>query len=497
METTISQKDLIQPVILCGGSGTRLWPASRKSMPKQFLPLLGKRSMLQNITQHVSDPAQFKPALFVTNEDFEFLIKRQLAEANLTAGDFILEPEGRNTAPAIVLAALSALRKDRNACLLILPSDHVIGDPEAFRTMIRTGARAARAGSLVTFGMKAQSPETGYGYIKRGPSREYGGNSYSVGDFIEKPDLARAEQLVESGDYYWNSGMFLFSATRYLEEIQKFEPEMFDACLTAFHTGTEGGGNLRPDAESFLKSKSISIDYAVMEKTRSAVVVAADIGWSDVGSWPSFSDQLAPDEAGNVVNGDALLEDCTDTCVYSNNRLVTAIGLDSHVIIDTPDALLVAPKDRAQDVKEIVNSLNLESREEADKHKKVHRPWGTYEGLDLGPSHQVKHIVVYPGEKLSLQYHHHRSEHWVVVAGTAEVTVDDTVQQLSANQSVYIPVGAVHRLHNPGSEPVHLIEVQVGDYLGEDDIVRLEDIYGRTEDDGAIADEQDKSREMS
>ncbi len=483
METKSNSNSLIQPVILCGGSGTRLWPASRKSMPKQFLPLLGKRSMLQNIAQHVSDLNKFKPAVFVTNSDFEFLIKRQLDEADLQAGDFILEPEGRNTAPAIVLAALTAVRADRDACLLILPSDHVIGAPNAFHRMVQTGARAAREGALVTFGMKAQSPETGYGYIQRNRPLSYGGNCYSVGKFIEKPRLGLAEKLVDSGDYYWNSGMFLFSAVRYLEEIQKFEPEMYDTCLAAFFNGVKGNGTLRPEASDFLKSKSISIDYAVMEKTRSAVVVAADIGWSDVGSWPSFSDQQAPDEAGNVVQGDALLEDCKDTCVYSNTRLVTAIGLESHVVIDTPDALLVAPKDRAQDVKEIVNSLQLKRREEADKHKKVHRPWGTYEGLDKGQSHQVKHIVVYPGEKLSLQYHYHRSEHWVVVSGTAEVTVGDTTEELSANQSVYIPVGAVHRLHNPGSEPVHLIEVQVGDYLGEDDIVRLEDVYGRIDED--------------
>jgi len=479
MKTRSSKTALIQPVILCGGSGTRLWPASRKSMPKQFLPLLGKRSMLQNITQYVSDPSQFKSALFVTNEDFEFLIKRQLVEAGLRAGNFVLEPEGRNTAPAIVLAALSALRADSQACLLVLPSDHVIGSPAAFHDMVQVGARAARDGALVTFGMKALSAETGYGYIQRDAPLGFGENCYSVGRFIEKPELSKAEQLVDDGDYYWNSGMFLFSANRYLEEVQKFEPEMFDTCKKAFEKGSKSNGTLRPDRKAFKRSKSISIDYAVMEKTRNAVVVAADIGWSDVGSWPSFSDQQSPDEDGNVVQGDVLLEDCSDTCVYSNNRLITAIGLDGHVIIDTPDALLVAPKERAQDVKEIVASLQLESRKEADSHKKVHRPWGTYEGLDVGESHQVKHIVVYPGEKLSLQYHHHRSEHWVVVAGTAEVTVGETVQQLSANQSVYIPAEAVHRLYNPGTEPVHLIEVQVGNYLGEDDIVRLEDVYGR------------------
>lgn len=479
METQSISSTLIQPVILCGGAGTRLWPASRKSMPKQFLPLLGKRSMLQNITQHVSDPAQFKPAFFVANEDFEFLIKRQLAEAELRAGSFILEPEGRNTAPAIVLAALSAIRAEKNACLLVLPSDHVIGAPDAFCDMVQIGARAALEGSLVTFGMKAQSPETGYGYIQRSVPLEYGENCYSVGRFIEKPHLYKAKELVASGDYYWNSGMFLFSAFRYLEEVQKFEPEMFDACQVAFHNGTEGNGILRPDPDAFKNSKSISIDYAVMEKTRSAVVVAAEIGWSDVGTWPSFADQQSSDDFGNVVQGDALLEDCKDTCVYGDTRLIAAIGLEDHVIIDTPDALLVAPKNRAQEVKAIVGSLQQKRRKEADSHKKVHRPWGTYEGIDLGDAHQVKHIVVYPGEKLSLQYHHHRSEHWVVIAGTAEVTVGEETNRLSANESVYIPVGEVHRLYNPGSTAVHLIEVQVGDYLGEDDIVRLEDVYGR------------------
>ncbi|MEH6525379.1 MAG: mannose-1-phosphate guanylyltransferase/mannose-6-phosphate isomerase [Sneathiella sp.] len=479
MPKKLSRTALVQPVILCGGSGTRLWPASRKSMPKQFLSLLDEKSMLQNIAEHVGDKKQFKPAIFVTNEDFEFLIKRQLTEAKLTMGTFILEPEGRNTAPAIALAALSALNGNQDALLLVLPSDHVIGNPSAFNEMVQTGSTAAQEGALVTFGMTAHSPETGYGYIQKGKAFQHDSECFQVGSFKEKPSLDKAKEFVASGDYYWNSGMFLFSAKKYLAEIRKFEPEMYASCRAAYSNGKNGAGTLRPDPQEFCRSKSISIDYAVMERTSNAVVVAAEIGWSDIGSWPSFSDQKSSDDYGNVVQGDAILEDCKDTCIFGDTRLIAAIGLEDHVIIDTPDALLVAPKNRAQEVKAIVGSLQKKRRKEADNHKKVHRPWGTYEGLDLGEAHQVKHIVVYPGEKLSLQYHHHRSEHWVVVAGTAEVTVGDETSQLSANESVYIPVGAVHRLYNPGSVPVRLIEVQVGNYLGEDDIVRLEDVYGR------------------
>lgn len=477
----------IQPVILCGGSGTRLWPASRKAMPKQFLPLMGETTMLQDTVLLVDDTGLFLQPILAINEEFEFLAKRQLEDANLSASLYILEPEGRNTAPAIALAALSVCQHNQDALLLVMPSDHVIGDPAAFKAMVRLGARAANDGALVTFGMQANTPETGYGYIQKGHPLPYGTGCFCVGSFVEKPSLDVAEKLIKTGKHYWNSGIFMFSAEQYLSELKQFEPGVFEACIEAFREGERTENTRKPDPEAFHAAKNISIDYAVMERTRNAVVVVAEIGWSDVGSWSSFSDQLLPDGAGNVVNGSVVLEDCTGTCVYGNKRLVTAIGLDDHIIIDTPDALLVAPKDRAQEVKAIVSTLRLENRQEADFHQKVHRPWGTYEGIDLGETHQVKHIVVYPGEKLSLQYHHHRSEHWVVVAGTAEVTVGEKVSQLKPNQSVFIPVGAVHRLYNPGSEPVLLIEVQCGNYLGEDDIVRLEDIYGRIENDPTIA----------
>lgn len=487
MKADSPETQRIQPVILCGGTGTRLWPASRKSLPKQFLPLMGDMTMLQDTAILVWDESLFEPSILVTNENFEFLAKRQMNDAQTPASLYFLEPEGRNTAPAIAMAALSVCQHNQDSILLVMPSDHVIGDPAAFKRMVKLGARAANDGAIVTFGMHAHSPETGYGYICKNGPLPYGKGCYNVASFVEKPSLSVAKELVEGGKHYWNSGIFMFSAEQYLYELQQFEPQLFADCINAFRGGTRSEDTRRPDPETFSEIKSISVDYAVMERTGNAVVVAADIGWSDVGSWPSFSEQLSPDGAGNVTNCSVVLEDCTGTCVYGNDRLITAIGLDDHIIIDTPDALFVAPKDRAQEVKDIVSTLRLENRKEADFHNKVHRPWGTYEGIDLGATHQVKHIVVYPGEVLSLQYHHHRAEHWVIVAGTAEVTVGAEVSRLGPNQNVFIPVGAVHRLRNPGTEPVHLIEVQCGDYLGEDDIVRLEDVYGRIKDGPLVA----------
>ena len=474
------QSKKIYPVILCGGSGSRLWPVSRSCRPKQFLKLITDNSMFQETLKLVSNPKYFHKPTIVTSEELKFLASGQLEDIGLTPGLTILEPEGRNTAPAIAIAALSIGLKDPNSTLLVLPSDHLIEDATAFRKAVQVGAWAAEKQVLVTFGIPADRPATGYGYIRQGKKLKHGRSCFAVDSFIEKPKRAKAQAMLESGGHFWNSGLFMFKTTKYLESLMEYAPEVLSQCHEAYELGTRNHDVIKPHEGSFSKVPAISIDYAVMEHTDDAVVVTTDMGWSDIGSWKSLAAAVEPDGAGNYVPKDTVLEDCTGLHVQGSGRLITAIGLDNLVIVDTKDALLIVPKERSQDVKRVVKQLKEENRAEVCLHRKVHRPWGTYEGVHWGGQHQVKHIVVAPGAKLSLQFHHHRSEHWTIVKGTAEVTRDDELLTLGPDQSIYIPQGAVHRIHNPGTEPVHLIEVQIGTYLGEDDIVRLDDIYGRT-----------------
>ncbi len=464
----------IQPVILSGGSGTRLWPLSREAYPKQFLPLAGALTMLQATWQRVA-PIAARGPLIIANEAHRFVAAEQLQQAGAVPQAIILEPMGRNTAPAIAVAALEATRDGADALLLVLPSDHVIGDEAAFRAAVATAAEAADAGKLVTFGIVPTGPETGYGYIKAGP----GEDARPVERFVEKPDLATATDYVASGEYFWNSGMFLFKASRYLEELARFNPVMLEGCRVAWAGARRDADFTRLDSEAFSAVPSDSIDYAVMEKTTDAVVVALDAGWNDVGSWTALRDVSQQDGDGNAHQGDVIAIDCRNTYAYSE-RLVALVGLDDVVVVETDDAVLVGKGDRMQEIKSVVSRLKAEGRSEATWHRKVYRPWGAYDSIDNGERFQVKRITVKPGGTLSLQMHHHRAEHWIVVSGTAEVTRGEEVLLLSENQSTYIPLGVTHRLRNPGKLPLELIEVQSGSYLGEDDIVRFEDTYGRS-----------------
>jgi len=464
----------ITPVILSGGSGTRLWPLSREAYPKQFLPLAGTATMLQATWQRVAAIAAHGP-LVIANEAHRFVAAEQLQQVGAQPQAIILEPVGRNTAPAIAVAALEATRNGEDPLLLVLPSDHVIADEAAFHTAVRLAAGAAEAGKLVTFGIVPSGPETGYGYIKAAP----GEGARAVERFVEKPDLATATDYVASGHYLWNSGMFLLRASRYLDELARFNPAMLDACRSAWQGARRDADFTRLDAAAFAAVPSDSIDYAVMEKTADAVVVALDAGWNDVGSWTALRDVSTQDSHGNAHRGDVIAIDCRNTYAYGE-KLVALVGLDDVVVVQTNDAVLVGKADRMQEVKDVVARLKAEGRSEASWHRKVYRPWGAYDSIDNGERFQVKRITVKPGGTLSLQMHHHRAEHWVVVSGTAEVTRGDEVLLLGENQSTYIPLGVTHRLRNPGKLPLELIEVQSGSYLGEDDIVRFEDTYGRS-----------------
>lgn len=465
------------PVILCGGSGTRLWPLSRDSYPKQFLKLIGDNSLFQNTVQRVA-PLTETASIIITNEDHRFLAAGQLLEIQEKA-EILLEPEGRNTAPAIAAAAFKAQQMEGDdALMLVLPADHLIDDTDAFAGSVEKGMEAARSGKLVTFGIVPEKPETGYGYIRADKNQNVG-QSHSVADFVEKPDFATAESYVSSGNYYWNSGMFLFRADRYLEELKKFAPEIHESAKAAVEKGVSDLDFLRLDADAFAASPDDSIDYAVMEKTDDAFVVPMSAGWSDVGSWSSLWEVSDEKDNGNVTRGDVISINSADNFVHSEERLVAAVGVNNLVIIETPDAILVADKDASQDIKKVVAELKSEERSESHSHRKIYRPWGKYDSIDCGDRFQVKRITVNPGASLSLQKHHHRAEHWVVVSGTAEVTCDEEIRLLSENQSTYIPLGSVHRLRNHGKIPLEIIEVQSGSYLGEDDIVRLSDDYGR------------------
>ncbi|KIP86137.1 mannose-1-phosphate guanyltransferase [Stenotrophomonas maltophilia] len=463
----------IQPVILSGGSGTRLWPLSREAYPKQFLPLASELTMLQATWKRVEAIAARGP-LVIANEEHRFVAAEQLQQVGAEPAAIILEPVGRNTAPAIAVAALEATRDGADALLLVLPSDHVISDNAAFLRAVEQAAGAAEAGKLVTFGIVPTGPETGYGYIKAAA----GEGARAVERFVEKPDLATATDYVASGQYYWNSGMFLFKASRYLQELERFQPAMLDSSRDAWSKARRDADFTRLDKEAFTAVPSDSIDYAVMEKTADAVVVPLDAGWNDVGSWTALRDVSQQDGDGNAHQGDVIAIDCRNTYAYGQ-RLVAMVGLDDVIVVETDDAVLVGKGDRMQEVKAVVAQLKAEGRSEATWHRKVYRPWGAYDSIDNGARFQVKRITVKPGGTLSLQMHHHRAEHWIVVSGTAEVTRGEEVLLLSENQSTYIPLGVTHRLRNPGRLPLELIEVQSGSYLGEDDIVRFEDTYGR------------------
>ena len=467
-------KTTLQPVLLSGGSGTRLWPLSRESHPKQFLPLAGDDTMLQATWKRVAAIADAAP-IVVAGEDHRFLVAEQLRQIDAPAPAIVLEPVGRNTAPAIAAAAMQAMAGGADPLLLVLPSDHVVRDAQAFRAAVLAAVPAAVAGALVTFGIVPHAPEAGFGYIQAEP----GDGVRKVSRFVEKPDVETAQAYLDAGGYFWNSGMFLLRASRYLEELQRFRPAIVDAVRRAFDGAARDGDFIRLDAQAFAAGPSDSIDYAVMEATDAAMVLPVDIGWNDVGSWSALWEVSQQDADGNAYHGDVIAIDSRNSYAWAR-RMVALVGVDDLVVVETDDAVLVARKDRVQQVKDLVGRLKAEQRSQVALHREVQRPWGSYDSVDVGDGFQVKRIKVKPGARLSLQAHARRAEHWIVVRGTARVTRDNDVFELFANQSTYIPIGAKHRLENPGAEMLELIEVQSGDYLGEDDIVRYEDQYGRS-----------------
>jgi mannose-1-phosphate guanylyltransferase/mannose-6-phosphate isomerase len=476
---------MLIPVVLSGGSGTRLWPLSRELYPKQLLPLVGRRTMLQETVARLAGVADVAAPIVVCNEHHRFMVAQQLREFGQPAGAIVLEPVGRNTAPAVAAAAMVALGRvpgpaaavtDADPVLIVLPADHVIRDVAAFQAAVAEGRQAAEAGRLVTFGVVPDRPETGYGYIRRERGE---GPAYAVAEFVEKPDYDTAVRYVQSGEYYWNSGMFMFRARTWLEELGRHAPAMLAACEAAVAAATRDLDFTRLPAAEFGACPADSIDYAVMEKTTAAVVVPLDAGWSDVGSWSALQDALPTDADGNVTTGDVVAEDTRGCYLHATSRLIAAVGLRDHVVVETKDAVLVAPRDRVQDVKSLVARLKTEGRYEHSLHREVFRPWGSYDSIDGGERFQVKRLVVKPGASMSLQLHHHRAEHWIVVSGTARITRGEESFLLGENESTFIPMGTRHRIENPGKVMLHIIEVQSGSYLGEDDIVRFEDRYGR------------------
>ncbi|MBF0376157.1 MAG: mannose-1-phosphate guanylyltransferase/mannose-6-phosphate isomerase [Desulfamplus sp.] len=503
---------MIIPLILAGGSGTRLWPLSRELFPKQLLNLTNDNSMLQNTILRLNGLEQISSPIIVCNEEYRFMVAEQLRAINIKPLSIILEPVGKNTAPAIAVGAVKALElfgdNQDELVLLILPADHVINNIKNFHDAVMLGSQFANQNKLITFGIIPEAPETGYGYIKKGkelkesakPLKEINGQysqdnqdfknlnhkyenckncAYTIEKFVEKPDLNRAKEYVDSGQYFWNSGMFMFKASQFLEDLDIYEPDMLKVCRESLKNGRDDLDFFRLDKSSFEKSRAESIDYAVMEKTDKGVIIPISVGWNDLGSWEALWQTGIKDENHNVVKGDVLLSDVKNSYLYAQNRLIAAVGLEGHVIVETKDAVLVAPRDQVQDVKKLVAQLKNSGRGEAVFHSKIFRPWGSYETIDIEKRFQVKRITVKPGAKLSLQKHYHRAEHWTVVSGTAIVTKGEQEIMLTENESTYIPTGTVHRLANPGKIPLELIEVQSGSYLGEDDIVRLDDLYGR------------------
>jgi len=470
----------ISPVILCGGSGTRMWPLSRENYPKQFLDLMGQRSLLQDTVVRVEAIPNVAATMLLCNHEHRFITGDQLA--NLPARDrrIVIEPVARNTAPAICAAAVLIAKASPDALMLVLPSDHVVKNDAAFIEAIQQAIPPATAGKIVTFGLTPTDPHTGYGYI-RADKLYLGSESIRLVDkFVEKPNELEAKELLRSGNHYWNGGIFLFKAASIIDEFRTLAPDVLDSVQRSVDFGTSDKDFLRLCADNFSKAADVSIDYAVMEKTPNAVMVIADnLGWSDIGSWTSLADESTTDEFGNHVRGDAIVMDSSNTYVRAEHRLVTVLGANNLIVVETPDAVLVADRRSAQDVRKLVAILRAKKRAESMFHRRVNRPWGSYEGIDTGERFQVKRIVVKPGARLSLQMHYHRAEHWIVVKGTARVTNGECVKLLAENESTYIPLGKTHRLENPGRIPLELIEVQSGTYLGEDDIVRFEDHYGR------------------
>ncbi|GHT85771.1 alginate biosynthesis protein AlgA [Betaproteobacteria bacterium] len=467
------------PVILSGGSGSRLWPLSREQFPKQFHALTGEHSLFQQTLERLSG-GDMQPPLVVCNRNHRFIVQAQLDALKLATQGIVFEPFGRNTAPAVAIAAMKLLADGRDELLLVLPADHVLENVDVFRSTVLQAGVAAEQGELVLFGIPASRPETGYGYIKTGGSQGLPEGVLRVERFIEKPNAEKAADFVASGDYFWNSGMFLFRASRIVEELKKHDAYIYEKCIETLECSSHSGDNVEIDELVFAECPDNSIDYAVMEKTERACVMPLDAGWNDVGSWSSIWDAHEKDDDGNVVRGDVVLQNSRNCLVQSSGKLVSVVGLDDVVVVDTGDATMVAHRDCAQDVKELVGHLKAQGRKETDNHREVFRPWGSYDSVDMGSRFQVKRITVKPGAQLSLQMHHHRAEHWIVVSGTAQVTCDDKIFLLSENQSTYIPIASVHRLANPGKIPLEIIEVQSGSYLGEDDITRLDDVYGRT-----------------
>ncbi|WBU65309.1 mannose-1-phosphate guanylyltransferase/mannose-6-phosphate isomerase [Paracoccus aerodenitrificans] len=477
--------EIVFPVILSGGSGTRLWPLSRKSYPKQFVELLGDETLFQQAGLRFSgaeaEAEGFQPPVIVTGGDFRFAVIEQLSNVGVDPGAVIIEPEPRNTAPAVLTAAFYLLARDPEAIMLVAPSDHAIPDADAFRQAVRRGLPAVAQGKIVTFGITPDRPETGYGYLELSDAPDGSGETSDLVRFVEKPDAATAVDMLESRRFLWNAGIFLARAADMVEAFRKHAPDIVEPVSTALKDATSDLGFLRLAPDEYAKAPSISVDYAVMEKADNLAVVPFSDGWSDLGGWDAVWREQGPDENGVAVSGEAQAIDCRDTLLRSESegQVLVGIGLDNLIAIAMPDAVLVAPKDRAQDVRKAVDLLKAKNIPQAETLPRDYRPWGWYETLVLGPRFQVKRIVVNPGASLSLQSHHHRAEHWIVVEGTARVTVDDQVKLVTENQSVYVPLGAVHRMENPGKLPMVLIEVQTGSYLGEDDIIRYEDIYAR------------------
>ena len=468
---------MIHPILLCGGAGTRLWPLSRRALPKQFLPLVSDKSLLQNTLLRLRGLTQLSAPIVVSSNDHRFLVADQLQEIGITPASLILEPMARNTAPAVAMAAFAALQRDAQAQLLVLPADHTIGDVAAFHAAILAAKPLADEGYMTAFGIVPSGAETGYGYIEQGEKLGEGGNV--IARFIEKPDAARAQQFVDQGNFLWNSGMYLFNAQLYLDELLKYQPAVHEASRLAFERAQVDLDFLRADEESFASSPAISLDYGVMERTERAAVVPADIEWNDIGSYAALWEIEDKDENGNASRGHVAFFDASNNYVRAEKQLVAMLGVEDMIVVSTPDALLITKKEHAQDIKKIVDQLRADGLSQHDTHTKVYRPWGSYEGVERGERFQVKQLIVKPGGASSMQIHHHRSEHWVVVKGTAEVTLGNEKRLLSEDESIYIPLGIPHRIYNPGRIPMHFIEVQAGSYLEEDDIVRLDDNYGR------------------
>ena len=469
------------PVILSGGSGSRLWPMSREHYPKPLLPLVSDKTLLQETAARLDEIPELGDTVYVCNEEHRFLVAEQVTQLGKTPATIILEPQGRNTAPALTLAALYLVSKDPDAMMVVMPADHVMTEAQQFVDAVSQAGFHAGHGALVTFGVVPGGPETGYGYIKRGEKLE-DETAFSVAEFVEKPDLQTAQGYVSAGDYYWNSGIFLMRADSWLNEIEQFRPDIKRACVQAMGQGKQDSDFFRVDQTVFSDCPADSIDYAVMEKTDKAVVVPISAGWSDVGAWSALWNICPRDDNGNVIQGDVIAEDTHNAFLVAQHRCLATVGLDDVIVVETADAVLVVHKDKAQDVKKIVDRLKQTDRDEHKMHRKVYRPWGSYEGIDSGARFQVKRLSVKPGAQLSLQKHHHRAEHWIVVKGTARVTCGERVFNLHENESTYIPMGEKHRLENPGNIPLEVIEVQSGSYLGEDDIVRFEDVYDRVQE---------------